>query len=80
MNVQVQFWGVARRLAGEAGRRVELPEGSDVGQLMQVLAGQGGLGEVIRRCAFSVGTDLVPRSHRLNEGDEVAVLPPVNGG
>lgn len=80
MKVEVSFWGVARRLAGADRRTVDLPENADVEALVAALEGDAGLAAELERCAFAVGTGLVSRRHRLNEGDEVAVLPPVSGG
>lgn len=80
MNVEVSFWGVARRLAGAERRTISLPEGADIQTLIGLLEGDAGLATELERCAFAVGTELVTRTHPLNEGDEVAVLPPVSGG
>lgn len=80
MRVEVSFWGVARRLAGADRKTVALPDDADVEALVGALEGDAGLAEELERCAFAVGTELVTRRHRLNEGDEVAVLPPVSGG
>ncbi len=80
MNVTVRFWGVAKRLAGTDALAVQVAAGSTVADLSRVLAGQGGLAPELPRCAWAIGDDLVPRTHTLREGDEVAVLPPVSGG
>ena len=80
MRIEVSFWGVARRLAGTDRRVLELADGADVEQLVSQLDGDAALGAELERCAFAIGTTLVPRNHRLDDGDEVAVLPPVSGG
>lgn len=80
MQVSVQFWGAAKRVAGDASRQLELDAGATIADLSSALAENEDMKQLLRRCAFSIGTDLVPRSHALNDGDEVAVLPPVNGG
>lgn len=80
MKVKVRFWGVVRRLAGTDGRGLMLAEGADVNALIDALDGDPGLLAELDRCAFAVGTDLVPRTYVLNDGDEVAILPPVSGG
>ena len=81
MQVTVQFWGAARRIAGEGDLPVTLDEGDTIGSLAQQLATQSEeMRALLRRCAFSVGTELLPRAHPLQDGDVVCVLPPVNGG
>lgn len=80
MKVVVRFWGAARRLAGAESRDLDLVAGADVAALVATLEGEAGLSAELERCAFAIGTDIVPRSRVLIEGDEVAVLPPVSGG
>ena len=80
MRVEVSFWGVLRRMAGGDRRTLEIGEGADVGTLATLLDGDAALAGELERCAFAIGTTLVPRTHVLSEGDEVAVLPPVSGG
>ena len=80
MRIEVSFWGGLRRLAGGDRRTLELGEGADVGALAAALDGDAALAGETERCAFAIGTTLVPRTHVLSEGDEVAVLPPVSGG
>lgn len=80
MKIEVSFWGVTRRLAGCKRMAVELPASATVEALADRLAQHGELAAEMERCAFALGDTLVPRSHALNEGDELAVLPPVSGG
>ena len=80
MKIGVRFWGVARRLAGGDSREVNLPEGADIEALLDALDADSGFSAELERCAFAIGTQLVAKSQVLNDGDEVAVLPPVSGG
>lgn len=80
MNVQVEFWGVARRLAGTERCALALPDGATVADALQALPLRDALDGVLSRCAYAVGTDLVSPVRRLAEGDVVSVLPPVSGG
>ena len=80
MKIEVSFWGVTRRLAGADRREIILSDGADLEALIEALEGEAGLASELERCAFAVGTTLVPRNHALSDGDEVAVLPPVSGG
>lgn len=80
MKVQVEFWGVMRRLSGAARRDLELDDNANVQALMKALGEQSDLAIELPRCAFAIGADLVPASHPLRDGDCIAVLPPVSGG
>lgn len=80
MKIDVSFWGVTRRLAGADALALELPDAATVEQAATLLAQRGELGAELERCAFAVGNALVPRTHALSEGDQLAVLPPVSGG
>ncbi len=80
MRIEVSFWGVTRRLAGADALALELPEAATVAIAAERLAGHGELASELDRCAFAIGATLVARSHVLDEGDQLAVLPPVSGG
>ena len=80
MKIDVSFWGVTRRLAGTESLSLELPVASTVEDLSQTLAQHGDLALEMQRCAFAIGDALVPRTQVLEEGDQLAVLPPVSGG
>jgi molybdopterin converting factor small subunit len=80
MRIEVGFWGVTRRLAGTDVLALELPEGATVAVAVERLATHGELSEALDRCAFAIGSTLVARSHVLDDGDQLAVLPPVSGG
>lgn len=80
MKIEVRFWGVTRRLAGTDRLELDLPAASTVDVLADRLAQHGDLAAEMERCAFAIGDTLVPRTHVLDEGDELAVLPPVSGG
>lgn len=80
MRIEVSFWGVTRRLAGADAMALDLPPAATVATVVERLAAHGSLAQELDRCAFAVGATLVPRSHVLDEGDQLAVLPPVSGG
>ena len=80
MRIDVSFWGVTRRLAGGDALALELPVAATVGDAVERLAAHGDLAKELDRCAFAIGSTMVARSHVLDEGDQLAVLPPVSGG
>lgn len=79
MNIEIHLWGVAARQAGRERLALALPDSATVADAARKLAADIGLTE-LSRCAFAVGDTIVPRSHVLRDGDELAVLPPVSGG
>ena len=83
MKVQVRYFASIREALG-AGECVELPEGSSVGALRELLLALGGRhaevlarGRVLR-CALN--QVLCEESAALGDGAEVAFFPPVTGG
>lgn len=80
MHIQVQFWGVTARLSGSSERTLVLAPSATVADAAAALGHCPELNRELKRCAFAVGDELVPRTHRLQDGDTLAVLPPVSGG
>ncbi|MGA9717010.1 MAG: molybdenum cofactor biosynthesis protein MoaE [Acidobacteriaceae bacterium] len=87
MQVRVLFFGVLKDLFSSSGATVTLPEGATVGQLTEKLRngfgthGSGSAGHPVwGALAVAVNREYASRSAVLQEGDEVALLPPVSGG
>jgi len=80
MRVKVlAFAGLKQELGAE--RRVELPENATVKTLLDKLAEEHPqLKAQLEVTAVAVGDHLVERDHKLHDGEEVALLPPVSGG
>ncbi|MCX8088515.1 MAG: molybdenum cofactor biosynthesis protein [Meiothermus ruber] len=78
MRVQVLLFALFREQAGQARLQLELPEGSTVADAKTLLEAQfplqltGGLAAINER--------LAQPSDPLEDGDELAFLPPVSGG
>jgi xylitol oxidase len=80
LQVAVRAGGTLRDAIG-ARRTVRLASGATVADLLADLAGHPGLAAgALDRVAVSVGGAIVPHGHRLTDGDEVALVPPVAGG
>ncbi len=81
VRVVVKLFGAAREATGEQERAIDLPEGSCVADLQALLARDvPALAALGPRVAVAVNYEQVPSETGLNEGDEVAFLPPVSGG
>jgi len=81
MSVTVCFYSYFKDLAGCARTTATLPDGSTVGELLETLAVRfPRLGALEKSSLAAVGLDYQHRSYRLQEGDEVSLFPPVQGG
>jgi molybdopterin converting factor subunit 1 len=81
MHVRVLFFGRLREIVGRAEEEAELGAGSRV---EDVFARYGGRFTELERfrpsLVASVNHEFASWSAALNDGDEVAFLPPVSGG
>ena len=81
MQVRVLFFGVLKDVVGRAEEVFEIENGGDVEQVFALYARR--FPELQRHrdsLLFSRNREFVEGSHHLEEGDEVAFLPPVSGG
>jgi molybdopterin synthase catalytic subunit len=81
MHVCVRLFGSLREAVGEKELRITLDGGATVDDLCALLGREHPpVGEMRSRLRIAVNQDLVSGGHRLQDGDEVAFLPPVSGG
>lgn len=81
MQIDVLFFAGYRELAGSDRRTVSLPPGSSASALLDALRALGeGLAQIPETAAVVVNQRVVRSDHPIQEGDEVALLPPVAGG
>ena len=81
MNVQVTFYSYFKDLTGVARTAETLAEGSTIADLFQRLAARFPKLEAMRKSTLiAVGVDYQSRSYVMQEGDEVSLFPPVQGG
>lgn len=91
MQVKLRLWGIFQELAGEREVGVELPPGSTIGDLLELLVKRHG--KRFEKEFFKPGSrgvrpyvKLLLNGHatepeaKLSEGDVVAIFPPVGGG
>ncbi len=81
MKVEVLYFGVMREKLGSGREIVDLPSGSTVASLLEVLGGR--LGTDNRGAGsirVAVNREYVDSGHALSDNDEVALIPPVSGG
>jgi molybdopterin synthase catalytic subunit/molybdopterin converting factor small subunit len=76
VRVKVRLFAGLRERAGMGENEIELPEGARPTDVWSVLD----LGPEPEGLAYAVNRAYVSRDHRLADGDELAIIPPVSGG
>jgi molybdopterin synthase sulfur carrier subunit len=81
MKVRVKLFAVARELAGRDTVEIALSVRPTVGQLRDALAAQvPELAGLVRHVTFAIGADYADDRATIDEGSDVACIPPVSGG
>lgn len=81
MIITLLFFAQARERAGCSETKLELPDGSSVGDALDLLVRRHpGLRDLRGHLAVAVDRRLAPDDAVLADGAEVALLPPVSGG
>ena len=81
MKVRVQFYAQLRELVGMRELDIDLAEGATVGDLLEkVYAQQPALRPHDKSILIGAGVEFVHRNHELKPGEEIAIMPPVQGG
>src|ERR1017187_1923649 len=81
MHVRVLFFGMLRDIVGMSREEVEFPEGADLRSVFASYAARfPRFGDLARSIVVARNQEFADPSARLDEGDEVAFLPPVSGG
>lgn len=82
--LKVLYFASIREALGKDNEAVELPVGATVAGLIDALRARGGIyAEVLaanRRWRVAVNQDMAGLEALLQDGDEVAIFPPVTGG
>jgi len=81
VKIQVQFYAQLRDLAGRQTLDVDLAEGTAVSDLLeQIYRKVPALRAHDRNILVGAGVEFVDRKYRLKSGDEISIMPPVQGG
>jgi len=81
VKIQVQFYAQLRDLAGRQTLDVDLAEGTAVSDLLeQIYRKVPALRAHDRNILVGAGVEFVDRRYRLKSGDEISIMPPVQGG
>ena len=81
MKIHVQFYAQLRDLIGIRELEVDLSEGAAVGDLLdQIYAKQPALRSHEKSILIGAGVEFVDRGYELKPGEDIAIMPPVQGG
>jgi molybdopterin converting factor small subunit len=81
MNVRVQFYSQLRDLSGAAELDVDLAERSTVRELLENIYEQKpALRAHDKSILVGAGIEFVDRDYVIQPGDEISIMPPVQGG
>ena len=81
MKLHVRFYSQLRDLAGGSELDVDVAEGTVVSELLeQIYAKAPALRSHDKSILVGAGVEFVDRSYKLQPGDEISIMPPVQGG
>jgi molybdopterin converting factor subunit 1 len=81
MHVNVRLFAVLAETVGLRTLPIELAVGATAASVRDALVEQyPRIGPLCTRIAFAINAEYATADTRLQEGDEVALIPPVSGG
>jgi molybdopterin converting factor small subunit len=81
MKIHVQFYAQLRDLVGMRELDIDLVEGATVHDLLaEIYAQQSALRPHDKSILIGAGVEFVDRNYQLKPDDEIAIMPPVQGG
>jgi molybdopterin converting factor subunit 1 len=81
ISVHVKLFAVAKDLVGTGETELSLHDGSRASNVLDhFLRANPGLSSWKNHLRVAVNAEYVELNHRLQNGDEVAIIPPVSGG
>ena len=81
MKVRAEFYSRLKEIVGVSSLELSLPENATVNDLFEQLKGSyPQLRDFEKSTLFGIGVEFVNRRQPLNEGDTIAIMPPVQGG
>ncbi|MCH7782294.1 MoaD/ThiS family protein [candidate division KSB1 bacterium] len=83
MKIKLRFFAICRELAGQEYATIDLPESCDRERLHNEIGTLfPRLSELLPQVAIALNNEYAPRDGnlKLNDGDEISLIPPVSGG
>jgi sulfur-carrier protein len=81
MNIRVQFYSHLRDLAGASELSIDLPDKATVGDLLtKIYQKVPTLRSRDKSILIGADVEFVDRNYELKPGEEISIMPPVQGG
>ena len=80
MNITITAYGIAKDLLGSKHLEMELEQGADISALKKVLFQRCPDFQKLKSLSFAVSDQYREDSYKINEHQEVVIIPPVSGG
>jgi molybdopterin synthase sulfur carrier subunit len=81
MKVHVQFFSRLRDLAGVSEMVLDIPEAAKIAELLEILyLRMPALGDLDKSILVASGVEFVDREYVVQPGDQISIMPPVQGG
>ncbi|HSU85223.1 MAG TPA: MoaD/ThiS family protein [Chthoniobacterales bacterium] len=81
MRCTVQFFSQLKEIAGASEISLDLPDGASVAELLgRLYRDYPKLAQWDRNLLIGIGLDFVERDQRILPNDQIAIMPPVQGG
>ena len=81
MKIHVQFYAQLCDLVGMRELDLDVAEGATVRDLLEeIYAQQPALRSHDKSILIGAGVEFVDRNYKLKSGDEISIMPPVQGG
>jgi sulfur-carrier protein len=81
MKIRVQLYAQLRDLVGMRQLDIDVAEGSTIHDLLeQIYAQQPKLRPHDKSILIGAGVEFVDRNYKLKPGEEISIMPPVQGG
>lgn len=81
IKVRAEFYSVVKEIVDASAFELSLPKNATVNDLFERLKkSYPKLRDFEKSILFGIGVEFVDRGYVLNDGDVVAIMPPVQGG
>ena len=81
MKLRVEFYSRLKEIIDASAIELSLPKNASVNDLFEQLKkSYPKLRDFEKSILFGIGVEFVDRSYLLNDGDVIAIMPPVQGG
>jgi molybdopterin converting factor small subunit len=81
MHCTILFFSQLKEIAGRSEMTLDLPDATSVAELLARLYHEfPELAKWDRNLLIGAGVDFVGRDHRISPNEQIAIMPPVQGG